>query len=322
MFHKMVTINNSKKMIAVLITFNTFYVESYYEKIPGLIYILFWTDGSKEPFTRWSDAQESFNSKNCTFKNCYIVKHREYFQDALDYDVLLFNPSGMDNEFPLVRSDNQLYILACTEPAAYLKLGESYNLFFNYTWTYRLDSDITFPYFYVRNKRGEIVGPKINARWRNIYRMKPTEIYVINKLRNKTIAGAWFVSNCLDLNNRLAYGHGINKALSKYNLSIDFYGRCGNKYCPKEHFEECVELVERNYYFYLALENSNSEDYVTEKLTTALNNYAVPVVLGGANYSRYSIIFLHFLFIYINLCPHAGYQPKKIPKKGLAAQLS
>lgn len=48
-------------------------------------------------------------------------------------------------------------------------------------------------------------------------------------------------------------------------------------------FEECIDIVEENYYFYLAFENS---DYVTEKLMTALDHYTVPVVLGGANYSR------------------------------------
>lgn len=271
--------------------FNSFYVKSNHEKNPALIYILTWTDGSKVPFARWSKGQESLISNNCTFRNCYIVNNREYFQDILDYDVLLFNPSGISDEFPPARSDNQLYILTCTEPAAYLALGERYNWFFNYTWTYRLDSDVMYPYFYVRNKGGELVGPKINAHWMNISKMEHTEKHVIDKLQNKSIAAAWFVSNCLTFNNRLDYGHGINEALSKYNLSVDIYGRCGNKYCPKENFGECVELVEKYYYFYLALENSNSEDYVTEKLTTALCHYAVPVVLGGANYSRYCIVY-------------------------------
>lgn len=304
MFNNIANVNSKRLKIAILVMFNVFTVESNHERTPGLIYILTWTDGSKMPFARWSKEQESLISNNCTFQNCYIVNNKEYFQDVLDYDVLLFNPSGISNEFPLARSDNQLYILTCTEPAAYLQLGENYNFFFNYTWTYKLDSDVTYPYFYVRNKRGDLVAPKIIARWRKFDRMKPTEKYVIDKLQNKTIAAAWFVSNCFTINNRLAYGHGINKALSKYILSVDIYGRCGNKYCPKEHFEECVELVEKNYYFYLALENSNSEDYVTEKLMTAVCHYSVPIVLGGANYSRYdNLNFFKFITIIIkNIC--------------------
>lgn len=290
MFNKIAKVNSCKINIAIIIMFNTFYGESFHEKTPGLIYILTWTDGTKEPFVRWSNAQESVKSNNCTYQNCYIVKNRKYFQDILDYDVLLFNPSGISNEFPLARSDNQLYVLTCTEPAGYLALGERYNFFFNYTWTYRLDSDLTYPYFYIKNKRGELVGPKINARWRNISRMRPTEKNIINKLQNKSIAVAWFVSNCFAINNRLSYGYGINEALSKYNLSVDIYGTCGNKYCPKDHVDECFGLVEKSYYFYLAFENSNSEDYVTEKLMTALCHYAVPVVFGGANYSRYSTL--------------------------------
>lgn len=292
MFNTIAKTSNSKIIIAIIVMFNAFYVNSVGEKTPGLIYILMFTDGSKEPFVRWQKAQKSLISNNCTFQNCYIVKNRNYFQDILDYDVLLFNPSGISDEFPLARSDNQLYILTCTEPAAYLALGDRYNWFFNYTWTYRLDSDVIFPYFYIRNKRGELVGPKINAHWRNMSRMRPTQKNVIDKLQNKSIAAAWFVSNCHHINNRLSYGHSINEALSKYNLSIDIYGSCGNKYCSKDHFAECLGLVEKSYYFYLAFENSNSEDYVTEKLTTALSHYAVPVVLGGANYSRCGTLYL------------------------------
>lgn len=38
-----------------------------------------------------------------------------------------------------------------------------------------------------------------------------------------------------------------------------------------------------DYYFYFSIENSFSEDYVTEKLLHALKHYAIPVVYGGAN---------------------------------------
>ncbi|XP_063375065.1 alpha-(1,3)-fucosyltransferase C-like [Cydia amplana] len=59
--------------------------------------------------------------------------------------------------------------------------------------------------------------------------------------------------------------------------------------------EECLKLIQEQYYFYLSFENSFSEDYVTEKLLTALENYAVPVVYGGANYTRFMPdgIYLH-----------------------------
>lgn len=284
-------INSNLTVILIFIIFNTVQVNSNHGKKSGIIYILIWTDNGREPFKWWLDKSKSFKSMNCTFQNCFIVKDKNYFDDKTDYDVLLFNPLGMDTDLPSVRSDNQLYVFVALESAAYLQKGEEWNWFFNYTWTYKLDSDVTFPYFVVKNKRGETIGPKINAHWRNITRMRPTEKSVIEKLKNKSIAAAWFVTNCNGINERLSYGHKVAAALTKFNLSLDVYGLCGNRVCPKNRFEECVNKIEESYYFYLAFENSNCEDYVTEKLMTALNHYTVPVVLGGANYSRYSCFY-------------------------------
>ncbi|KAG0315816.1 hypothetical protein BGZ99_007244, partial [Dissophora globulifera] len=47
-----------------------------------------------------------------------------------------------------------------------------------------------------------------------------------------------------------------------------------------------VELVSR-YKFYLAIENSNCEDYVTEKLDRAYAAGVIPIVDGPADYSRF-----------------------------------
>ena len=49
---------------------------------------------------------------------------------------------------------------------------------------------------------------------------------------------------------------------------------------------KCHEYIEKNYMFYLSIENSICEDYVTEKFWKFLNGNLVPVVLGGANYDK------------------------------------
>ena len=41
-----------------------------------------------------------------------------------------------------------------------------------------------------------------------------------------------------------------------------------------------------NYWFYLAFENSNCQDYITDELWKILNLNIVPVVMGGGNYTR------------------------------------
>jgi hypothetical protein len=44
----------------------------------------------------------------------------------------------------------------------------------------------------------------------------------------------------------------------------------------------------REYKFYLSFENSVCEDYVTEKFWKVLDYSIIPVVLGGANYSKFA----------------------------------
>ncbi len=45
-------------------------------------------------------------------------------------------------------------------------------------------------------------------------------------------------------------------------------------------------MMEVKYKFYFSFENSICEDYVTEKFFEIMNHDIVPVVYGGANYSR------------------------------------
>lgn len=276
----------------MFIVIKMYYVEMDNEKKSNTIYMLLWSGQETDPFRFWASKRKSLKLLNCTFQNCYVVKERDYFTDMTNYDAILFTVKGIDKEdLPTARSDNQLYVFVSVESPTYFSFNNDWNWFFNYTWTYKLDSDIVDPYFLVKNMRGEIVGPKINARWRNITRMRPARESVIEKLKNKTLAAAWFVTNCDGNSKRLDYGHGLNRALGKYNLNVDIYGQCGDKYCPKGAFYSCLTIVQLKYYFYLAFENSYNEDYVTEKLTSALEHYTVPIVLGGANYSRYFAYF-------------------------------
>ncbi len=71
-------------------------------------------------------------------------------------------------------------------------------------------------------------------------------------------------------------------------MDIDIYGKCANdsnkncenNSCDKEH-------LSKEYKFYLAFENSVCDGYVTEKFFKILNNNIIPIVLGGADYSKY-----------------------------------
>lgn len=288
--------SNLKMFLSALFIFNTFQVQTNHVKESGLIYVLSWTDKHTYPYGYWSHGNESLKMMNCQFQNCYLVDEVDYFQDMMDYDVILFNAVNIYDNFidpPLPRSDNQIYIFVSLESAAnYPITDERYNSFFNYTWTYKLNSDLVYPYLIIRNKTSAVVGPKKHMRWIKTGKMIPINKAIKERLEEKKYAVAWFVSNCWAINHRLEYVHGIRIALSKYNLTLDIYGACGERQCYRNKFEECLDFLERDYYFYLAFENSFSEDYVTEKLLYALDHFTVPVVFGGADYSRYKYQFI------------------------------
>lgn len=71
---------------------------------------------------------------------------------------------------------------------------------------------------------------------------------------------AWFVSNCHPRNQRMHYA----KELSKY-IQVDIYGTCGALRCPRSQSQACFDMLDEDYKFYLAFENSNCKDYITEK---------------------------------------------------------
>lgn len=99
------------------------------------------------------------------------------------------------------------------------------------------------------------------------------------KKRPKKIA--WFVSHCGVPSKRDLLAQKINNY-----MKVDIYGKCGTLSCPRDKFDECYDMMEHNYKFYLSFENSVCKDYVTEKMFYVLGRNIVPVVYGGADYER------------------------------------
>ena len=81
------------------------------------------------------------------------------------------------------------------------------------------------------------------------------------------------ISNCNARNNRLEYAKEL-----KEHIIVDIYGDCGTKQCARNS-PECFNIL-RKYKFYLAFENSNCADYITEKFWGNLQNNILPIVMG------------------------------------------
>ncbi|KAJ0172607.1 hypothetical protein K1T71_011746 [Dendrolimus kikuchii] len=252
-----------------------------------LKFILKWTEAfSHYSSSVFKNGQQAFIEQNCSYYNCYLTNDKSLISDPTQFDAILFDVENNWDSFPLIRISFQKYIFTASESASnYPICPPHFDDFYNYTWSYRLDSDIRWSYITILDTKGNFVGPKVNMTWINP--MLPTSNSVKEKLKTKKKTAAWFVSNCQSQSKRENVTNHLNIALKKYDLKVDIYGWCGKLTCPRDRLDDCLELLQDHYYFYLAFENSLSEDYVTEKILYPMQHYTVPIVYGGANYSRF-----------------------------------
>ena len=69
------------------------------------------------------------------------------------------------------------------------------------------------------------------------------------------------------------------KELGQY-IDVDIYGGCGSLKCARNNNANCLDMLDSEYKFYLAFENSNCQDYITEKFWSILNHDVIPIVMG------------------------------------------
>lgn len=254
-------------------------------KLPkGTKYILLWDHIN----LFWKGGRSVFPTLNCPIRNCVFLKKRPPYNAYPSYfDAIIFPQYTLARgNRPSVRSNSQIYIFAtyessCTEPVC----DEFNDNFFNWTLTHRLDSHIPWLYFIVRDQSGVIVAPSLDVIWDNSYQYitSPIQPALKSVLSKKTKAAIWIVSHCPTNSLREDYLHILQEILLYFSLRIDVYGRCSYRKCPNNN---CGKLIREHYFFYIAFENSIEEDYVTEKVLHGYENLAVPIVYGGANYSR------------------------------------
>ncbi|XP_008805273.2 glycoprotein 3-alpha-L-fucosyltransferase A-like isoform X2 [Phoenix dactylifera] len=94
-------------------------------------------------------------------------------------------------------------------------------------------------------------------------------------LKTEDALAAAFISNCGARNFRLQ----ALERLEKLDIKIDSYGSCHRN---RDGEVDKIKAL-KHYKFSLAFENSNEEDYVTEKFFQSLVAGAVPVVVGAPN---------------------------------------
>ncbi|XP_074039636.1 glycoprotein 3-alpha-L-fucosyltransferase A isoform X2 [Leptinotarsa decemlineata] len=202
----------------------------------------------------WGQKSGSASFHGCPVSRCSLTDDRS---KATDADAILYKDHVIHPGVP--RPSKQVWIIYHLE-CPYHTQGVKFGDLINWTATYRRDSDIVAPY-----ERWTYYDPEVRQKVQN-------RDYVANKTKKV----AWFVSNCGARNNRLAYA----RELAKY-IPVDIYGTCGPLKCPRSD-KKCFDILERDYKFYLAFENSNCRDYITEKFyVNGLGQNVLPIVMGG-----------------------------------------
>lgn len=202
-----------------------------------------------------------------------------------EFDAILFHMRDMHNiplPNPKLRKPTQRYVMFLMESPSNDNFPyEKFGSYFNWTMTFRRDSDIYRPYGWVAPKNWEFhYAPKKSINWSQ-NATKQTDSTTLPGVTHKVKKVAWLVSNCHTHSQREHYV----QELSKY-IEVDIFGQCGQAKCPDN--DRCMEFIQSNYLFYLSFENSICQDYITEKFWTPLSGNILPIVLGGADYKSFA----------------------------------
>lgn len=210
-----------------------------------------------------SPGQKSFIEQKCPVNYCTVTDDR---RRAAEVDAILFHHSAVRPW--TARPLHQIWIMFMLESPYHTPGLKSFNSLFNWTATYRHDSDIVAPY------------EKFQYYNTSIKTLPLTKNYATGKTKKV----AWFVSNCGARNGR----RQLADELGKY-IQVDIYGACGSYSCPRNKANDCFKMLSKEYKFYLSFENSNCRDYITEKFfVNGLGNDVIPIVMGAApeDYAR------------------------------------
>lgn len=213
---------------------------------------------------------------HCPIVDCYVIL--SYSLEAKDIpgnDVVLFTdvyqwltPEMWDWAYGN-RTEGQSWVMITEESPLYGPGVQPPNKYadsvFDFIDSYKTDSDFVHPYGYYKVYQGQA----------------PTKFDTAALLASKSKFLAWMGSHCETLQwNRQLFVDDIGGV-----VRIDKYGKCGDTEIPWNNFQALKEIL-TPYKFYLSLENSCCEDYVTEKFWRTLELGLVPIVVG-APYDHY-----------------------------------
>ncbi len=249
--------------------------------------ILYWNkaytgpDKSKNTNFGLGVGHDRYKLAGCPVWQCETSEDRTNLTsyDAIIVHQRFWNSTDLPNE----RSPHQLYIFYSVESPAWPVPDENKAFdhmagFFNWTMTYRWDSDVVHPYGWIEpidiNSIPMHPSEEVYKRLLESFNRESRKSYAAGKDK---LAVA-MASNCGTKSNR----EEMVLNMAKVGIKVDTYGSCGNHLkCgtpkifsrPQSVEEDCFRKVAKEYKFFLAFHNSLCLDYYNERyIISNLNN--------------------------------------------------
>ncbi len=252
--------------------------------------IFLWNSPHRIEASAFGTGHRVFVDAKCPVTDCLIIANssdfwkmilESEFQLLKDFDAVLFNVhelwlSSLPPQWYRKPPYQRFVFFTQESPQSMTALEpEKFDNFFNWTMTYRLDSDVQLLYGRLHSISNKTI---IHEHINQSEKLK-------HKRSKKTKKIAWMVSHCNTASKREEYV----RQLQEY-IPVDIYGGCGTFKCARNDTHwlsspECYVQLAKEYKFYLSFENSLCYDYVTEKFFSVLQHDLLPVVLGAADYS-------------------------------------
>uniref|UniRef100_A0A0N4Z5L3 Fucosyltransferase n=1 Tax=Parastrongyloides trichosuri TaxID=131310 RepID=A0A0N4Z5L3_PARTI len=207
--------------------------------------------------------------------NCTYTRDKKKLKKA-DAVVFLGNYNLNKHKLPRRKHKNQLFIYQNLEAEIIMSNKDKKIFkknFYNFTQTYSSNADFYKPYggpwFHgeVREENKKYYISKFTTSPSKILKGKRGEIF-------------WTVSHCDTLSKR---EKAVN-ALTKY-INVDQYGKCNERKLNVSYLEKEYLNVVSEYYFYVALENRDCYEYITEKYWGRTLSNSIPIVAVRSIYN-------------------------------------
>lgn len=257
-------LSNSESAKSIIIDANSGETDERIE--PGYKIIVLWTPIADFAFK----GNQAFIDAKCVINKCIFTTNKSFSNKS---DAIVFNARHIVRHELTntdMRSSHQKWIFFSRDSPQYTEAqGLDYmSYLFNWSWTYRSDSDIVNNYGIVEKMRQE-----------NNRLFKDSHVFDFWRQKNKMIF--WFANNCQTFSKRENYV----KDLKSY-IDIDIYGKCSE--VPNDidiSNERQLKSLSNNYLFVIVFEKSYCKDFVSKRLYDYLEHNIIPIVMGGAHYS-------------------------------------